>query len=172
MEITIQKLPALQLRSKFLVLLFEISKPIYRFIFKSNTKAWSKQLKDLEKLPNHSLGKDLYHFLSKHGFNIEAKLESHDVGHVLLGYPTDVVNEVCMQFFYLGSGKKSIYSILTVMLGYLILPEYYEQFNKAYKRGMTAINFQKWDFEHLLNEKTSTLQAQIFQLNQPQNLIL
>ncbi len=172
MEITIQKLPAYELRSQFLVLLFEISKPIYRFIFKSNTKAWTKQLKDLKNLTPNSLGNDLYIFLSNHGFNIEAKLESHDVGHVLLGYDTDVVQEVCMQFFYLGSGKKSVYSLLTVILGYLILPEYYSFFNTAFKRGKTAINFQKWDFEHLLKEPTSTLQAQIFQIKQTQHFIL
>lgn len=162
MQSTTIQLPAQALRENLLIKLFEISKPIYRSLFKSKQKAWRTQRKDLAKFEEGSLGKDLYCFLSKHHFEVEPKLESHDVGHVLLGYETDVKNEICMQFFYLGSGKKSVYSLLTTVLGYLILPEAYKDFNKAYRNGKNAINFQDWDFEYLLNEPTKTLQAQIF----------
>lgn len=172
MEITIQKLPAYELRSKFLVTLFEISKPIYKFLFKQNTKAWSTNMNDLEKMPSNTLGNDLYHFLNQHGFDIEAKLESHDVGHVLLQYPTDVMNEVSMQYFYFASGKKSFYTAFTILLGTIVLPESYAQFIRAYHHGKTAINFQHWNFEHLLKEKTSTLQAQIFNQQQENSLFI
>lgn len=155
-------IPALALRAQLLVYLFEFSKPIYRFSFKYFAKPWRTTKSDLAQFKAPSLGYHLYQFLNTHEFEVEAKLESHDVGHVLLGYDTDVVNEICMQFFYLGSGKKSIYSLLTTVLGYLIVPEYFKVFNQAYRRGKTAVNFQYWDFEHLLAEDLSTLRAQLF----------
>lgn len=172
MEITIQKLPAYQLRSKFLVFLFEISKPVYKFLFKQKTKAWKTTLSDLAKMQANTLGNDLYIFLTEHGFNIESKLESHDVGHVLLQYPTDVMNEISMQFFYLASGKKSIYTYLTTILGLAILPESYNSFYIAFQHGKTAINFQSWNFEHLLKENTATLRAQIFNQEKENSLFI
>lgn len=161
MEATLN-IPAPELRAKLLVSLFEFSKPIYRATFKRYTKAWKTSKSDLATFEENSLGQDLFQFLSAHNFEVEAKLESHDVGHVLLAYDTDVVSEICMQFFYLGSGKKSVYSLLTTLLGFLIVPEYYKDFQEAFKRGRTAINFQSWDFEHLLSENINTLRAQIF----------
>ena len=161
----IANLPIPALRARLLVLLFEVSKPMYKATFKVFTKAWRTQREDLAKFETASLGGQLYLFLTSHNFQVEPKLESHDVGHVLLGYDTDVVSEISMQFFYLGSGKKSLYSLLTTILGYLIVPEYYPLFHQAFRRGKTAINFQDWDFEHLLSENINTLRAQIFKQN-------
>ncbi|MCD8528524.1 MAG: hypothetical protein LRY27_00735 [Chitinophagales bacterium] len=82
--------------------------------------------------------------------------------HVLLQYPLDVVSEVAMQFFCFASGKKSVYNKLTMLLGLLVLPEYFNEFVRAYMRGLYAYNFHHWDFEHLLKENTQTLRQQIF----------
>lgn len=161
-QIKVIPYPVFALRSKLLIFLFNISKPIYRAVFKFSDKAWTVNLNDLSKKAPGTLGKDLYNFLTQHGFSIEPKLESHDVGHVLLGYDTDVIDEVCMQYFYLGSGKRSIYSVLTVFLGFFILHECHQLFFRAYLRGKKAVNFQYWDFEHLLNEPTSVIQKMIF----------
>lgn len=159
----ILKLPAKGLRERVLIALFEISKPLYRAVFKHRAQAWQTRIQDIECLPPNTLGKQLHDFLHAHDFGIEPKLESHDVGHVLLGYDTHVSDEVCMQFFYLGSGKKSIYSLLTTVLGFFILPEHHQEFQQAYRRGQKAVNFQYWDFEHLLHEDVETLKSQIFQ---------
>lgn len=162
MEYTI-KLPAKGWRESVLISLFEFSKPLYRAIFKFRVPAWQTTMESLRCLPAHTLGKQLHDFLHNHDFGIEPKLESHDVGHVLLDYDTHVSDEVCMQFFYLGSGKKSIYSVLTTVLGFVILPEHHREFQTAFRRGLQAVNFQDWDFEHLLHEDVETLKAQIFQ---------
>lgn len=169
---TITAVPLYSLRAKLLIFLFEITKPIYRAIFKRNKKAWTTSLEDLANYEEYSLGKDFYHFMKKEGFQIEAKLESHDISHVLLQYPTDVPNEIAMQFFCVGVGKKSYYTWFTVITGFLILPEYHKIYQQAYQRGLHAINFQHWDFEHLLSEPTAVLRAQIFNQNQENKLYL
>lgn len=171
MEATLN-IPAPELRASILVFLFKISKPIYRFSFKHFTRPWATTRAELARFKENSLGRHLFIFLNSHGFEVESKLESHDVGHVLLGYDTDVVSEIGMQFFYLGSGKKSVYSLLTTLLGYLIVPEYYKTFHQAFQRGKTALNFQHWNFEHLLGENINTLRAQIFNQQEENNLYI
>lgn len=150
------------LRAHLLVFLFEKTKPIYRSIFKRNSVAWKTTRKDLLRFPYGTLGRSLGEFLLQNDFEVEPKLESHDVSHVLLNYSTDVVSEICLQYFYLGSGKKSLYSFGTVLLGGLMMPEYFNYFLIAFKRGRTALNFSKWNFEHLLKEKTDNLRKLIF----------
>lgn len=149
-------------RAGILVHLFEISKEPYRFLFKQKKQAWHYTVEELSHFPQGTLGNDLSYFLSTNQFFLEPKLENHDVMHVILQYPLDVVSEVSMQFFCFASGKQSIYNKLTMLLGFLFLPEYFNDFVRAYLKGLHAINFHHWDFEHLLNEKTSTLRAQIF----------
>lgn len=163
--------PAYSLREQFLIFLFEISKSPYRFVFKHHATAWKVTRSQLANYPQQTLGNDLYHFLKEHDFEVEPKLESHDVGHVLLQYDTDVVSEICMQFCYLGSGKKSIYSLLTSILAIAILPEHLSLYWTAYKRGKKMLNFQDWDFEHLLREKTNTLRN-IIQKKQQENTLI
>lgn len=155
-------LPQKALRESLLIRLFELSKPVYRALFKRKTQAWRLKRKDLQKFEEYSLGKELYYFLEKNNFEIEEKLEKHDIGHVLLGYELIVEDEISMQFFFLSSGKRSIYCIFTIILGSLILPEYYLKYQKAYKRGKLAINFHKWKFEYLLHENINELRSLIF----------
>lgn len=164
--------PLYHIRSKFLVLLFEITKPVYRFLFKHNKQAWRLSLEDLSQFDTGTLGKDLSSFMLQEGFEIEPKLESHDVSHVLLQFSTDVPNEIAMQFFYAGNGKRSYYTWFTVMTGFLILPEYYELFFSAYQNGKQATPIGKWQFEHLLREQTNTLRAQIFKNNKENTLYI
>lgn len=153
------------LRESLLVQLFEISKPIYRMLFKRKTKAWRYKRKDLEQFEENTLGKKLYYFLTENNFEIEEKLENHDIGHVLLGYELNVRDEICMQFFFLSSGKRSAYCLFTIVLGTIILPEYYSYYHTAYQRGKNVINFHKWKFEYLLHENVHELRSLIFKEN-------
>lgn len=159
-------------RAALLVQLFEWSKEPYRFFYKRNKKAWPLSIEKLGTFPAGTLGKDLHQFLKENHFNLEPKLENHDVMHILLQYPLDVVSEVAMQFFCFASGKKSTYNKLTMLLGLLFLPEYFNEFVKAYLRGLHAYNFHHWDFEHLLNENTNTLRALIFKQKTHNNFII
>lgn len=155
-------LPQRALRESLLIQLFEISKPIYRELFKRKQRAWKVEKIELFKYPEHSLGKELYYFLSKNNFELEKKLENHDVLHVILGFELSVQDEICMQYFCLSSGKRSLYCLFTILLGTLVLPEYYTQYHDAYNRGKLAVNFHNWKFEYLLHENRNELRSLIF----------
>lgn len=150
------------IRAKLLLVLFEISKPVYRFVFKRKQKAWQKDIKQLLNYAPHTLGNDLALFLLKNRFNLEPKLEKHDIYHIISGYSTTIIGEIELSWFNIGVGKRSLYTLGVAGLGALLLIEYFACFRQAYQRGKTARNYSRWNFENLLNENTEELKKHIF----------
>lgn len=120
---------------------------------------WHHRKSTLVHYKQGSLGEALYSFLLANDFELLPGAETHDVFHVLLGYGTTAVEEVCLQCCLYGSGKRSFYLLGAVCFGVLIFPEYWSLFQKAYQRGRGMVNFSKWSFEYLLHEPIDLLQA-------------
>ncbi len=156
------KLPFEKLRHLLLKRLFEISVMVYRPLFKGKTKPWRITQSELVLYPDKSLGKALYVFLKNHGFDIQSKLESHDVYHVLTETGTSVPEEISMQYCLVASGKKSIYSYITILLGTTIVPEKLPLYRSAYQMGKRMTNISKWDFESRLSLPLTQLQKEMY----------
>lgn len=157
-----QKRNHLKIRERLIIQLFEHSKNVYRQVFKRNKKAWNTSINELSKFENGTLGKDLANFLNKNNFALEPKLEKHEIYHILTGYPTTVVGEICLSLFNVANGKRSIYTGGVAFLGAFLLLEEYQTFKTAYQKGKKARAYVKWEFEHLLNENTNNLKALLF----------
>lgn len=140
----------------------EFSKPIYYRFFKKPSDAWNLQAKDLIQYEEGSLGKELYYFLQSEGFDLMPCFEEHDVMHVLLNYSTAVEDEIAMQFFLLGNGKKSAYALLAALAGTLLMPQNTPHCIKAFKRGRNARKITLWNFNHLLHEPINELRSVCF----------
>ncbi|MEO9894336.1 MAG: hypothetical protein ABJF52_17540, partial [Aurantibacter sp.] len=95
------------MRAIILELLYKWSLAPYQNL-KSNT-AWDVTIADLQKFPDESLGQQLGAFLTRNNFNLQDKLESHDVFHVLTNTGISVPEEISMQFYLMGNGKRSAY---------------------------------------------------------------
>ena len=117
--------------------------------FKKN-EPWDLTISDLQKFPNGTLGQCLGSFLAGHNFDLQAKLESHDVFHVLTDTGITVPEEISMQFYLLGNGKRSTYLFTVLFLGGLLYPDYLQFFYKKYKKGKSALSFHQLDFYKLL----------------------
>ncbi|MGB0849683.1 MAG: Coq4 family protein [Bacteroidia bacterium] len=102
-------------------------------------------------------------FLNHHDFQLIPRLERHDAYHVITGYSTEVKGEIELQYFFLGNGKRSLYQIGVVLLGILIMPEYFSDYLKAYQRGKHSYPLHKIDIEHSLSLDVSLLKKQIFE---------
>ncbi|WP_158974138.1 Coq4 family protein [Cellulophaga sp. L1A9] len=130
--------------------LYEISKKPYQKYFKKN-KPWTITVQELIILPQDSLGFHLYCFLSKHSFELQPKLESHDIYHVLTNIGTTVPEEISMQYYLWGNGKKSLYLFLVISTGTLFYSSHFKTFLKAYKRGKNTLQFFQVDFQKLVH---------------------
>lgn len=161
-----------KLRARILISFVDWTKPIYAAVFKRHIRGWVYSRVDLLRMPVGSLGFNLGEFLTKHQFDLIPKMEDHDVLHVLLGFKTTVEDEVKMQFFLIGNRKKSVYAIMTVIAGCIIIPEFYKEYITAFKKGRRCHNISNWDFQHLLGEPIEVLKRQIHKQKCPRGPII
>lgn len=156
-----RKWPAFLLRGWILTQLFYFSLPVYRVLFKRKRKSWDWTVDKMAALPIGSFGYGIAHFVKSNGYEILPKFENHDASHVLLGYQTDIIGEVSMQFCLYGNGKRSPYLMGVIILGWLFFPECWHIFRAAKLRGQEMKTFHRWKFEHLLQEPLRLLKKMI-----------
>jgi ubiquinone biosynthesis protein Coq4 len=100
--------------------------------------------------PEDSLGFGLGNFLFNNHFDIQEKLEDHDIIHVLTNTGISVVEEIGMQYYLLGNGKKSLYLFLVIASGTIFYPKQIKYFIQQYKKGKEALTFYYLDFSKML----------------------
>ena len=119
--------------------------------FKKND-AWNLGIEDLLQYSKKTLGYQMGYFLLSNNFDLQEKLESHDVFHVLTNTGITVPEEVSMQFYLLGNGKRSIYLLSVILFGTLLFPDYLQLFLSKYRLGKLALPFHQLDFYKLLDQ--------------------
>jgi ubiquinone biosynthesis protein Coq4 len=113
-------------------------------------------------MPERSLGRELVNFLQTYNLNMLPWYETHDIKHLLLGYPPDEKGEVSLQFFMLGNRHYSPAVWLTVITGLLTMPEYYKAFYKAWKRGRSTPPIEHTNWNALITQPVTALRKQLF----------
>lgn len=138
--------------------MYEITKKPYQKFFKKGTP-WNITPSELIQYNQESLGFHLGCFLLKYNFQMQPKLEDHDVIHVLTNTSVSVPDEIAMQFFLLGNGKKSAYLFMVITIGTLFYPTQIKHFVKNYKRGKSAHRIHDLDFQKMLPIPIKTIQS-------------
>lgn len=137
--------------------MYEITKKPYQKFFKKGTP-WNITPSELIQYKQDSLGFHLGCFLLKYNFQMQPKLEDHDVIHVLTNTSVSVPDEIAMQFFLLGNGKKSAYLFMVITIGTIFYPTQFKQFIKSYNRGKSAHRIHDLDFQKMLLIPIKTIQ--------------
>ena len=138
--------------------MYEITKKPYQKFFKKGTP-WNITPSELIQYNQDSLGFHLGCFLLKYNFQMQPKLEDHDVIHVLTNTSVSVPDEIAMQFFLLGNGKKSAYLFMVITIGTILYPTQLKQFIKSYNRGKSAHRIHDLDFQKMLLVPLKTIQT-------------
>ena len=132
------------------------------FNYGTNDKNWDLSTEQLLKFPEGTLGKALGDFLKKHDLEILKGAEYHDIQHVLLGYSISFKDEVALQFFLHGNGKKSFASFSTRIGAWCLLPTEWKYLKAAYKRGKSCKDITKLNYKALLYDDVSSIKASLF----------
>ena len=138
--------------------LYEITKKPYQKYFKKGV-AWEVTPSELIRYDQESLGFHLGCFLLKYNFEMQPKLEDHDIIHVLTDTQVAVTDEIGMQYFLLGNGKRSLYLYMVIAIGTLFYPTQMKHFVKQYARGKTAHRLHDLDFLKLLTFPITALRV-------------
>lgn len=144
------------MKDKIIEKLYEMSKKPYQKYMKHN-QPWDITKEELASYPELSLGNDLGRFLTSNQFDIQEKLEDHDIIHVLTNTGISVADEIAMQYYLLGNGKRSLYLYMVILTGTVFYPMLFYRFMEAYKKGKKAHKFYYLDFLKLLHISTDTL---------------
>lgn len=144
------------MKDLFIEKIYEISKKPYQKFFKKG-KPWNISQKELLQLPEESLGFHLGCFLLKYNFEIQPKLESHDVFHVLTNTGVTVPEEIGMQYFLYGNGKRSLYLYMVILTGTLFYPSKIRYFRSQYRRGKNTLIFHDLDYSKMLTMSLETI---------------
>jgi len=157
------KFPFFDSRCLFLESVYKHSIIHYRALFKQHKEAWGIPQEALSLYPKGSIGRALSEFLDQDGFELQDKLESHDVYHILTGIGTSVPDEIAMQYCLLASGKKSLYGAFTIILGTTLIPEEIPYYYRSYVQGSKMANIALWDLKARLPESLAAAQEELWQ---------
>lgn len=158
-------------RKQLIEFLFEKSQKAYTSMFK-NHEPWGISKLELLDYPKDSIGKHLGVFLNKNGFELISKVERHDAYHTITGYGTKVEDEIALQCLCFGNGKRSIYLYGAMILGIIILPDYYKYYYKSYVIGKHANPFHHYDYKKLLKISIHKFRSAIFSTKQVKSMNL
>lgn len=138
--------------------LYKIVKIPYAFLCK-NAKTWQINITDLIALPEESLGFHVGCFLLKYNFEIQPTMEKHDIYHVLTDTGIWVTDEIAMQFYLLGNGKKTPFVFMVIATGLLFYPFKIKSYRAAYNKGKQAYPFYDLDFLKMLPIPIETIKS-------------
>lgn len=156
----------MKMRKKFIYWLFEHSQRMY-IKFKDKTP-WQISVDELLTYPTESFGYHLGSFLKTNNFELLPKVERHDCYHLLTGYGTKVEDEIALQYLCFGNGKRSLYLFGVLLVGSLILPDYFNYYYKSYKLGKACNQFHHFNYKNLLHFSFQEVREAIFN---PQQLL-
>ena len=150
-----------KVRSAVLVFLtHSIALPILKVIRKPQLFPYNRQ--QLQQMEEGTLGNALIKMLDDNNLQLLPYYAKHDIKHILLGYDTTDKGEVCLQCFMLGNGHISFPVFITVVFGFIAVPEHWKSFIKAYKTGRQSNPIDGWKWFEILDEPVEALQHRIY----------
>lgn len=138
----------LLVREIFVLHSFEIASKLY-VKFKSGV-SWNVHTRQLLSYPEESLGYHLGCFLLQHKFEPQPLCEDHDIFHVLTGYKIDTAQEIAMQYWLWGNGKRSPFVLLAMLVGVALYLDKYDLFILAFLNGKNSQSIHHIDFKQYL----------------------
>jgi ubiquinone biosynthesis protein Coq4 len=128
----------------------------------SRRPVWGLLREDMLQYPAGTLGHELGLFLTRESLQPVDRIERHDAFHILLNFTTSLEDEAAMQFFLVGNGKISPFTLATAAFTTLVMPDKWGIFIREFRRGRKAVSIANWNFLHLLDEPFADVQAVIF----------
>jgi len=125
--------------------------------------SWNLSTSQLLAFPNGTVGKTLGEFLKNNRLEPIAGAESHDLYHILFNYDSSFKDEVALQFFLRGNGKKSIASFGTSIGAWCVLPMHWSYLKSSYARGKECMDISKLDLKSILLNDFNEVRTKLFE---------
>ena len=150
----------MSVRERMIEMMFNLSSEPYRKYVKT-TKKWALSNTTLLQYQKGSIGHELGSFLETNKFELLDKSEKHDIFHLITGYSTSIGDEIAMQYFLYGNGKRSPYLFMVIGVGTFYYPDKIGHFRKAYRKGKAPNPFFNFDFYNHLSMNLNQFKTNI-----------
>ena len=129
------------------------------YTFFKTGEVWTVHTRQLLSYPKASLGYHLGCFLLQNKFELQPRCEDHDVFHVLTGYQVTTNEEIAMQFWLWGNGKRSPFVLLAICVGLILYLDQYRFVKNSFDQGLKAAPIHHLDFKQFLSSPIDLLKA-------------
>ncbi|MES2763115.1 MAG: Coq4 family protein [Bacteroidota bacterium] len=133
------------------------------FNYGTKDKNWNLTTEGLLMYPEGSVGKELGKFLKKSGVEPLAGAEYHDLQHILFDYSITFKDEVGLQFFLHGNGKRSFASVSTLIGAWFILPTQWKYLRNSYAQGKKCKDISTLNSKAVLHQNFDQVKSSLFQ---------
>jgi ubiquinone biosynthesis protein Coq4 len=128
-------------------------------------KNWNLSTAQLLQYPEGSVGKTLGEFLKRSNVEPLAGAEYHDIQHVLFDFSISFKDEVALQFFLHGNGKRSIASVSTLIGAWFLLPTSWKYLRTSYERGKNCRDISGFNSKEVLYQDLQHVKTSLFHEN-------
>lgn len=142
---------------------FEITSNLYMKL--KTGPSWKVNTKELLSYPEESLGFHLGCFLLQHQLEPQPRCEDHDIFHVLTSFQIDTSQEIAMQYWLWGNGKRSPFVFLAMLVGAILYMDQHCLFKDAFFNGSTSQPIHHIDFKQYLSSPISLFKSSIITIN-------
>lgn len=132
------------------------------FDYGTKEKNWNLSTTALLQFPEGTLGKALGEFLKKSNVEPLAGAEYHDLQHVLFDYSISFKDEIGLQFFLHGNGKKSFASVSTFIGAWFILPTQWKYLRNSYSKGKKCKDILTLNLKEMLHQDLVQIKASLY----------
>lgn len=117
---------------------------------------YSQKMAYMRSLPAHTVGHDLIQMLDSKGLKLIPGFAKHDLDHLILGYGMEPEEELCMQAYLIGNGRRQLQVVLFLSSA-VLLPGLWSTLWAHYKLGRQSPALTSLAFDDCLTQNTDQI---------------
>lgn len=116
----------------------------------------SQRMAYMRSLPAHTVGHDLARMLDRLDLKLIPGFSKHDLDHLILGYRMDPEEELCMQAYLIGNGRRQL-QVLLFLSSAVLLPGLWRTLWAHYQLGQQSPVLTSLTLDDCLTKNTDQL---------------
>lgn len=119
-------------------------------------KSCRQKMDRMRTLPAHTVGHDLARMLDSKGLKLIPGFAKHDLDHLILGYGMNPEEELCMQAYLIGNGRRQFQCFLFLSSA-VLLPGLWGTLWAHYNSGKQSEPLSSLKLDDCLHQRTDQL---------------
>lgn len=139
-------------KKKFFAISFKLATMPLKLVEKKRRPLHEDLITKMKTSEEGTIGKELFYFLEKNQLQLIPYFESHDLKHVILGYGTEITDELQLISFTFGNIKFPFFITYILWINFVLwTPETWKNIVTHYNMGKTLPPVSQYPVQKLLH---------------------